>query len=544
MPDRIRTAPPPVPLVASAALISRDDLTVDRTLLASEKWQDEGWGFYDSLGEFNYGIGWLSQSLSRVRVLAAEQVPGGDEPEPLTDGPAAEIMEQLGGGMGGRSAIMRSLGVQVGVPGEGWLVAQREKASTPLNLADWSVCSTQEIRPSGVRGGSFDVRAGDNVWNPLPPESLVCRIYEPHKRWGWRADSATRSAIPIMREIDLYNRRIIATMVSRLAMNGLLLIPQEGVIATPAQYQDQDDPFVAMLIEIASNNIRNPGGASASIPIPIRYPSELIEKWKHLTFGDGIDDPLLLARDKAIGRLATTLNMPAEVLKGVGQINHWGQWQLEESGIKLHISPVAETIVGGITVGYLHPMLAAVGQEPVGPNGGKIITWYDTSELTARPDKSAQAQAAYDRLEISGAAYRRESGLDEGDKPTEEELREQVLKKLVALPNAAFQALADLVHDPSLVPPPVPVAGGPQASGPVDEGGAPTGGTPDSPSGPTQPPATGTPTTRNQPPPTGGQPSPQAAAVAAVAARLLLTDLHLTTTPPPVNGHRTDAGRR
>lgn len=544
MPDRRRTSalayPAPAdPLVAAARVVQAARSVNDRVFVA-ESWQNEAWGFFESLGEFWYGITWRANALSRVRLTAAELVPGGDEPKPLTDGPAAELVEQLGGGIGGRSAIMKSLGIQIGVPGEGWLVAERVSKNIALEQANWSVKSTDEIRRASSGGPGFEIQVDTAMWQRLPAEALVCRVWDPHPRYSWKANSAAKAAIPIMREIELYNRRIIATMVSRLAMNGLLLIPQEGTISAPAIYQDRDDPFVAMLIDIAARNIREPGAASASIPIPIRFPGDMIEKWKHVTFGDGVDEPLLKARDDAVARLATTLDMPPEVLTGVGDVSHWGQWQIEESAIKLHIAPAAETIVNGLTAGFLHPMLKAAGEDPVGPNGGKIVIWYDTSELTARPDKSAQAQQAYDRLEISGAALRRESGLDEADKPEGDELRTQILKRLVAMPANAIQALTELVGPLSQTPVPGDSPGG--------DGGS------DGPAPPSQPsPGTGT-----TPAPAGapgnvpggsgnplkppGPPNPQD--VAAVAARLLGVDLAPVRVPvtaglraPPVNGH-------
>lgn len=550
MPDRLRTRTRPrsEPLVASATLVDKVQLT-DPTLFQPERWQDEAWGFHDSLGEFNFGVTWLSQALSRVRLMAAEQVPGGDEPEPLTDGPAVELVEQLGGGIGGRAALMESLGVQVSVPGEGWIVGQRASTKTPLDMAEWSVKSTDEIRASRGRNATVEVRTDDRTWTPLEGDALVCRIFRPHKRWSWKADSSARSAIPIMREIDLYNRRIIATMVSRLAMNGLLLIPQEGTITVPEQYADSADPFVQMLIDIAGRNIKNPGGASASIPIPVRFQGELIDQWKHLTFGDGVDEPLLDAREKAIGRLATTLNMPAEVLKGMGDTSHWNAWQIGEEGIKLHISPFAETIVGGLTTGFLHPMLGAEktakkkgeSPDPVGPNGGKIVVWYDTSELSARPDKSAQAQQAYDRIEISGAAFRRELGLDEGDAPEDDEKRERYLRQLLANAQLAAQVLADLTGKPLEPPDETPVAGAPQPSGPGgdDEGApAPT-------DTPAEAPATGPPTTRDNPPPPPGDGPPQrSAATLAPFVFDVGNEPVAAVTAGRTNGHSRDGPKR
>lgn len=550
MPDRLRTpvAPPAVdPLVASARVIQAQKGGSNDRLFQNEGWQSEAWGFLSSLGEFQYGIGWLANALSRVRLTAAELVPGGDEPEPLKEGPAAQLVEQFGGGIAGHAAIMKSLTIQVSVPGEGWVVAQREDPRIPLNQANWSVKSTSEIRRSQGKTPGYEVRVDDNRWEPLGGDVLPCRVWDPDPQFSWKATSAAKSAISIMRTVELLNRRIIATLVSRLAMNGLLLIPQEHTINTPAPYQEADDPFVAMLLDIAGKNIREPGSATASIPIPIKFAGEGIEKWKHLTFGDGIDEQLIKERETELGRLATTLNIPAEVLKGIGATNHWTAWQLEESGIKLHISPVAELIVGGLTVGYLQPMLKALGADLVGPKGGKLIVWYDTSELTARPDKSEKATQAYDRGEASGVALRRESGLDEGDKPSKEELREQLLISLVQAGNAEAYTL---LTGESLTPsqpdgagPQIPVPGAPQPSGP---GG--TGGAPGRSSVPAATPGTGArtpPPTRDAAPPPPGPDTPAAAAMEMLRTRLgpvFARQVVGSRRSPPsyVNGHSRD----
>jgi hypothetical protein len=545
MPDRLRTpTPPPTvdPLVASARLIQATKGSSNDRLFQNESWQSEAWGFLSSLGEFQYGIGWLANALSRVRLTAAELVPGGDEPEPLKEGPAAQLMEQFGGGIAGHAAIMKSLAIQVSVPGEGWVVAQRDDPRIPLNQANWSVKSTSEIRRSQGKAPGYEVQVDDNRWEPLGGDVLPCRVWDPDPRFSWKSTSAAKAAIPIMRTIELLNRRIIATLVSRLAMNGLLLIPQEFTINTPKPYQEADDPFVAMLLDIAGKNIREPGSATASIPIPIKFDGKGIDQWRHLTFGDGVDKELIEEREKELGRLATTLNMPAEVLKGLGSVNHWTGWQLAEDGIKIHISPVAELIVGGLTTGYLVPMLKAGGHDLLGPNGGKIITWYDPSELTARPDKSEKARDGYDRVEVSGTAYRRESGLDESDKPTPEEKREQLLTLLVKAGNAeAYTALTgeSLTPDqPAEAGPKIPVPGAPQPSGPGGTAGA------SAPTVPAATPGTGArtpPPTRDVAPPSPGSDIPTA--MAAIRTRLgpvlsqRVVGAGRRSPPAHVNGH-------
>jgi hypothetical protein len=167
-----------------------------------------------------------------------------------------------------------------------------------------------------------------------------------------------------------------------------------------------------------------------------------------INFSSDVDQALIANRESAIRELATSLDMPAEVMLGMGDVNHWSSWQIEESGLKIHVAPKAELICYSITTGYLIPSLKAAGADLTGPNGGKIVAWYDPSELAVRPDKSANAVLAYDRLEASGDALRREIGLDDGDKPSKAELETMVLKAIVAQAQLAPSAFLGLTGKP------------------------------------------------------------------------------------------------
>jgi hypothetical protein len=411
-------------------------------MFGNRPWQEEAWGFRDTLGEFSQAVDWEARAMSRVRLGAAEVVPGGDEPEMLTEGPAAQLMEDFCGGPPGHSAFLAAITPQLVVPGEGWLIAERDDPTLPLAAIEWGVYSTDCVT---ALGGNFRVRIGESIWRDLAPENLPIRIYNPHPRWPWLATSSAQAAVPIMRRIFLIDSRIIAMMVSRLAMNGLLLIPQEGTFSVPDQYKQAPDPFVAMLIDIASKNIANPGQASAGIPIPVRFTSEMIDKWKILKAEDPLDEWLLKERIDELGRLGDALKLTRErVSGGMGEQNHWGQWQASEEEVRLTFAPTAENICGAVTKAFLQPALLSLGQSPVGPRGGKIICWYDMSELTARPDKTEPAFKLYDRLEISGEALRREAGFDETDAPTPDELGTMAWKKVLGTAELAPTAIAEL----------------------------------------------------------------------------------------------------
>lgn len=481
-------------LIASARLFTGygDPLVIKR------EWQREAWDFYHAMGEFWYGVDWLASAISRVRIVAAKLSPGGDEPEILrddapgdpgeeTDGEVGaevktrpqskltpqerqivQIVERFAGGIGGQSAILKTLAVQLSVPGEGFVVGEQkllDESTGALSEPEWSVKSADEIRrkevgttsklttkildrigPGVARAQSrYEVQVEENAWVQLSGESIVCRVWNPDDQFHWRAKSSALAALPILRELDLYNRRIIADLVSRLASNGLLIIPQEATFVVNPAFKDAADPFVAELIDTASQAIKNPGSASAAIPIPLKVPAELVEKFVHLTFAAPFEPGVLDARDRAIKRLATTLSIPAEVLNGVENVNHWTAWQIDESGIKIHIAPLMEIIVDALTRGYLLPMMEALTLPLIGKDGSRYVLWYDVSELTAKPDLGEAADAAHADGSISDEAYRREKGFSESDAPDDEQLKKQLLRFLAYQGNT--QAIGQLFPD-------------------------------------------------------------------------------------------------
>jgi hypothetical protein len=440
------TPPPPQPnaLTAAAAPVTSPRTELIRN---TDGWQEEAWGYYDDLGEFRYGVEWVSAMLSRVRIYAAKLEPGADEPVRADAGTAVDLMTTLSGGVAGQAGLMSGFGTQLAVPGEGYMIGE-----TVNGIEKWAVRSIDEVRATREHFEVVDETASNSGprWRALGADSLVTRVWRPHKRWHFRADSPARAARGKMRELELINRYIMSQFLSRLASAGVILFPDEVTFPVKEEFAEAPDPFVAEWIEIAATAISTPGTAAAVVPLPIKVPAEYVDKIKHIDFTLQLDEKILDKRESAIKGLATMLNMPAEVLLGMGDVNHWGAWQLEEGALKTHIAPEAELICQAITQGYLQPRLKASGVE----DWANWVVWYDMSELTLRPDRSADAFQAYDRLEISGAALRREAGFDESDAPTDEELKSQALKVIIkTLPSGAGSALSTLIDEPVTITP-------------------------------------------------------------------------------------------
>lgn len=405
--------------------------------------QNQLWNYYYTLEEFSAAVNYKGNALSRVRLLAAEYIPGETEPLPIPEGPASDAVARLAGGIGGQAQLMKLMGIHFNVPGEGWLVGQTDEMGDEV----WAVYSADELK---IREGVYQLKVGDaqGAWMPLGPDSMVVRFWRPDERFSYRAASTASHALGAMGELDLINKRIVAETISRLASNGILLYDR-GKLSFPQlpnpNGAEGQDPFAQMLVEIGARGIKDPMSAEAALKLPIGVDLgdatdvKLADVMMALDLSNPIDDKLITQRESAIRRLATALDLPSDQLLGVSGMNHWGAAQVEESGIKLHIAPDAEMICHALTKGYLTPMLRANGDSLTGPNGGRIVMWYDPSEIVQRPDKSAAADEAYDRMEINGIAYRREKGFSEADAPTEEELEEMAEKLRLRAQASAVQ---------------------------------------------------------------------------------------------------------
>jgi hypothetical protein len=224
-----------------------------------------------------------------------------------------------------------------------------------------------------------------------------------------------------LREIVATTATISNASRSRLIGNGVLFIPQEtslpagpttfdefgGQVAPAATQQLQD-----LLVGVASQAVEDPNSMAALVPIVASAPGEWIGKINHLRIDNSVTDVAIATRNDAVARLATGLDIsPERLTGGIGQTNHWSGWLLNDSDVQLHIAPVMETVCQAIYDAILRNMLVAEGIDP-----GRFVLWFDTSRLTADPDKTDEAKSAFDAGAITSRALVRHYGLAEDDR--------------------------------------------------------------------------------------------------------------------------------
>lgn len=395
-------------IAAGQSLTSFTQNVVPRS--QANKWQDELWGYYDNVGEFEFVANWTSAMISKARLRIMKN---GIE---VTTGPAKEALDELFGSDIGKQDGLAALGLHHTVAGEAYIIADK--------MGEWDVHSPQSVSKAS---GKWAVD-GEEV-----ETAFVMRSWRRHPRRPKEATSSARSAIPILAEIYRTTQHVEAQLVSRLISGGLLLIPNEMAFSAASDTkegavanQSNAQAFIKEFIRVATTAIANRSAASAVVPMVMTADGEHLDKPRLLEFWSSLDEKVLETRAKAIARLGLALDVPPEILTGTGDVSHWQAWGVDESAIKSHAEPLLKRITADLTRGYLWPALKGI----VSDEELKTLRIdADTTDLRVRPNRSKEAIELYNSGELKASTMRSENGFTEQDAPDDAERKSWLQKK-------------------------------------------------------------------------------------------------------------------
>ena len=436
-------------LVAASTLISSRKIL--RSKVAGEAWQQEAVELYSEVGELRYLANAQANAASRAELYIARYDEGATDPvrvDPDDDPLPVAAWSEFGGGPLARTELVKRLFLQLFVTGDGYVVGvppgvldDRDPiVGRPPSLGEltWRVLATTEVT---IKQDEVTITLGDRPRSVPLDRAVVVRSWRPNPFRWWQADSPVRSNLPVLRELVGLTKHISATIDSRLAGAGLLLMGDSfSLLAGQSPDPDEDvtaDPVLGALMDAMLTAIRDRDAASAVMPIILTGPDDAIDKVRHLTFATPFDAATKDLRDEAIRRLALGLEAPPEVLLGMGSSTHWNAWIVQDDNVKTHIDPALGLICDALTTDYLWPVLEEAG---VADPTAYVVTW-DTTPLTLRPDRSREAIELYDRGELTGESLRRETGFTDDDAPVED--RDQAVETALRLVTAAPSLVAD-----------------------------------------------------------------------------------------------------
>lgn len=430
----------PTTVLASAAMVSQSSY---RDLPQTRDWQTRAWQYFDDTPELRFTTTWLANALSRARLYVGVPDPDGsgdpdpvvtnadEEPREGVDARAQLPLDAMFGGQTGMGQALMRMAQHLTVVGETYLAGYNAP-----NGREWRVLSNCELEQTGSRikilnNALMGMPAVEEANISIEPgKGSLMRIWRPHPRLHWEADSAVRALLSTLEELRAISAHIHASLESRLAGAGMLVLPESATLPTADVSEDSPlyrDPETAALIEAMVTAISNRDSASAIVPIICRIADEAAAKVQHLKFSTPLDDKVLDLRQSAIGRFAAGMDLPQEIALGLASAVHQKTGrQVEEMSIKVHVAPLLGMICDALTTRFLRPVLPSL--RVASPE--RYVVWYDLSELTQPPDRSPAARELYQMGLLGPDAVLRESGFGDHEIPGEEFARAHLISQM------------------------------------------------------------------------------------------------------------------
>ncbi len=436
-------------LVASA---ERAQDSEGALLRLNQLWQNRAMRIYRTQGECANPAQYQARAMERIRYYPAVLDKRG-VPVESDDATLLELFNRIrtpNGAPGDLSELAGSYARLQFVIGDGLLTV-----SMQFGEEAWEYLSPMELRllPGGDASNPQDylrlkapgiqpeqlVEAPDADFEPVGDEARVWRLWRRDIEFSQWAYSPVRPCIEDYELLARLTLAVAAEASSRAAQRGLLYVPDELSFgpADPTQEENPDeDPLISEMQQAYARAIQNPGSAEAMAPFIMRGPGTLqtsggvtpmVDCLKWIPLGPGNDYHELPAWDATISRIAGSIDMPKELMTGVGDVSHWGQWFLDDIGFRQHTGPTVTRFCADLGAAYLRPAAIEEGVE----NADRVTVWFDPSDAVNHPDETGTVLKAHSQLIVSDAYAREKIGAPDTAAPDEEELkrRTEVLLK-------------------------------------------------------------------------------------------------------------------
>lgn len=403
-------------------------------------WEVEAVEFYDIVPELRYGISWIAQSASRARLIVAKEPEHpAEDPLPIDeDALESAPLYELAPTLPEQATLIEEMVTLLKLVGR-WRNVGFDDPLTGRRR--WMVLSEREISEVG---GDLVFRHPDTCEEMRLSKASVWSIpmWKSHPVWTHLPDSPVRSLIDTLHELVDLSGHVQTAARSRLAGAGLLLMPASLKPVTPGQSTGvnppKGDPAMRALMRTAQASFRSPQDISRHLPVIFQGQQEALNAVRHLTLNTPFDERVDELRRSAVRRIAIGLDIPPEVIVGMGELNHWTAYQVSADAQKINIAPTLQFVCQQLTRKYLRPALRALGVADY----ESYMVWYDDSALALSPNRAPEALEAYNIGLINGDAARSVLGFGPADKPAPGEVPPAVALKNATGPSGGGEGQA------------------------------------------------------------------------------------------------------
>lgn len=381
-------------------------------------WQRGAYDAYDKIGEIHFAAGLIGSAVGRARLYIADVDDDGQIIGETGNRRVAKISKRILGGEVSREEEMRLAGTNMFLAGEVYLLG---RSGDDERGDSWHMVSVNDF---SRKGGILHVDVDGERVPVRPGVDLLRRIWRPHPNKRSSADSAMRAILPVCYELLGLADYVSTQINSRLMSGGMVIWPSGTKMAGSDKTAAED--LTRIVVDIASESLRERGTASAAVPIFVEAPESVLGKIQQLSFASELSKEAPGLRNELIRRMALGIDMAPEQLLGMGDTNHWGAWYIDESSVKIHVEPILDRVCAALNAMWVAPSVKAMGLDP-----HKFRLTHDTSTLTVRPQRLKDTVDLYNLGLVSSKAVLDAGAYLDGDAPDDEELNRRFMRELI-----------------------------------------------------------------------------------------------------------------
>lgn len=426
----LRKKPEPVveagSLIASAVRMGLSEEAWRGYRFTDEAWQRQAWDFYDTNPQLHMAVDYIGSAASMIRIFVAEVDENGvRQGEVDTDDEIGALAESLFGGPANKAEMLRGIAESLTVAGECFIIGKSSRGG----MSDqWWVAAPGEVRKNG---DIIYVNMGRAVREEITGSDMVIRVWTPHPRRAFLADSPVRALLGLLYEMEQMQMFIRAQMNSRIANATILPVPSTLAVPKGDNQAVATDDIYQQLFEVITSNLEGKGTAAQVAPILWQMPLAELQAMsgvQPIRFDSPLSDQAIDLRKEQQQKLAIGMNVPVEIQLGGQEMNHWSIWWAGEEFIVKTMQPLFNRIVDALTTAYLSIALRKLGKDPK-----RYTYWYDTAPLANSANKLADTLNLYNANPplVSAETVRREGGFTEADAPTQDEINDRFIKEVI-----------------------------------------------------------------------------------------------------------------
>lgn len=394
------------PITSGAKYSITPDRRGDDIDYSTREWQKCVWELYDVVAEIQMASRLTANAASMVRICPAKidgcevarldfsdeevasGVRGGDAGDPIDpeDIRAADIGNQILNnvfGKSGQSLVFRLAMENIFIGGEAWLVQAVDEISGELLQDEFEVMNPcRVVKGPNNEHGYYDC-FGEFV--AFRDDQTVIRLLYPHPRDPRQAMSSVRSVMHEAQILVLLRHLLEATAKSGIH-GGITAVPDE--LTTTLGREE----FEARLMKSYLAGIADPSSPTAVAPTIVFGAAEYIENLRHIDHDRPFDEVLLDAIARLEARLLRGMDLPVEIIAGIGEATHWSSWEITSTYVRNHIKPGVDIIIEAL---YRKIYRGALIENGIDPD--KYCYDADLTEIAGEPNKAKNANDAFDR---------------------------------------------------------------------------------------------------------------------------------------------------